>query len=212
MDETRRAAWKAAIAELKRGEGVPPEEHYGLLREGMFSEGNKVEIQEEAACFLDYLLYGLRDDPLPWLGETIANAWFQRRLHNASRADEMLREFVAADDFDHWTALNLIAARLHRERQPFPDPLADWAAEKHEGNPTPPPKERGHGGRPPYALQDRNRIFNMANEWLKYYGMTRLDDRISAISAYAGDDELVVRKGLTRWRDTKWRRAPWLRG
>lgn len=36
MDEQRRAAWKAAIRKLRRGEPVPPDEHYALLRENLF--------------------------------------------------------------------------------------------------------------------------------------------------------------------------------
>ena len=209
MDEEREDAWKAAIAKLKRGKDVPLAEHYALLRKGMFSEGNKVDVREEAFLFLEYWLHGLNDAPLPWLGEAIANDWFQRRLRDANGTDEALQDFVAADDFDHWTALNLIAARLHRERLPFPDAIAEWAGELHEGKCSSPARERGNKGQPPYANQDRNRVYFMADIWLGHFGMTSADDRIGVIAEYYGDDESVVRKGLTRWRDTKWRRAPW---
>ena len=209
MDEKRRAAWKAAIAKRKRGEEVPPEEHDALLRDGMFGEGNRAEIQEEALLFLRYWVHGLNIDPLPWLGKAIAHAWFQRRRRDANRADEELSNFVAADDFDHWTALNLIAARLHRDRERFPDALAEWAAELHEGKHKRPPRERGDRGGPPYAQEDRNRVYYMADIWLQHYAMTRADDRIEVIARYIGDDGSVVRKGLTRWRNPEWRRAPW---
>ena len=142
----------------------------------------------------------------------IAHAWFQRRRRDANRADEELSNFVAADDFDHWTALNLIAARLHRDRERFPDALAEWAAELHEGKHKPPPRERGDRGGPPYAQEDRNRVYYMADIWLQHYAMTRADDRIEVIARYIGDDGSVVRKGLTRWRNPEWRRAPWPRG
>ena len=131
---------------------------------------------------------------------------------DANRADEELSNFVAADDFDHWTALNLIAARLHRDRERFPDALAEWAAELHEGKHKPPPRERGDRGGPPYAQEDRNRVYYMADIWLQHYAMTRADDRIEVIARYIGDDGSVVRKGLTRWRNPEWRRAPWPRG
>ena len=212
MDEKRRAAWKAAIAKRKQGEEVPPEEHCALLRDGMFGEGNRAEIQEEALLFLRYWVHGLNIDPLPWLGKAIAHAWFQRRRRDANRADEELSNFVAADDFDHWTALNLIAARLHRDRERFPDALAEWAAELHEGKDKSPPRERGDRGGPPYAQEDRNRVYYMADIWLQHYAMTRADDRIEVIARYIGDDGSVVRKGLTRWRNPEWRRAPWPRG
>ena len=66
MDERRRAAWKAAIAKRQRGEEV--EEHYSLLRDGMFSAGNAADIRQEALLFLRYWLHGLNIDssPLAW--------------------------------------------------------------------------------------------------------------------------------------------------
>ena len=135
MDEDRRVAWEAAIEKLRRREEVSPEEHCDLLREGMFEGVATPDIFEEADLFLDYWLHHLSVDPLPWFGEIIAGSWFRLREWDgewgSKHAETALRDYVAADDFDHWAALNLIAARLHRERELFPDTLADWAANVH---------------------------------------------------------------------------------
>ena len=191
---------------------MSPEEHYALLREGMFSVENKADAQEEAILFLRYFLDCHNIDPLPWLGEALAHHWCQLRdwdrRWGKNYADKLLRDYIAANDFDHWTALNLIAARLHRERQPLPDALADWAAELHEGKEAP-AKEKGNKGEPPYAHEDRNRVYFVANNWLEYFGMASAEDRIHVIATWLGHDESVIRKGLTRWRKEDWRRAPW---
>ena len=135
MDEGRRVAWEAAIEKLRRREEVSPEEHCDLLREGMFEGVATPDVFEEADLFLDYWLHHLSIDPLPWFGEIIAGSWFRLREWDgewgSKRAETALRDYVAADDFDHWAALNLIAARLYRERELFPDTLADWAANVH---------------------------------------------------------------------------------
>ena len=217
MDEGRRVAWEAAIEKLRRREEVSPEEHCDLLREGMFEGVATPDVFEEADLFLDYWLHHLSIDPLPWFGEIIARSWFRLREWDgewgSKRAETALRDYVAADDFDHWAALNLIATRLHREHELFPDTLADWAANIHrslsDGTLKPPKKEQGHEGQPPYTNEDRNGVFFMADDWLKHYGMTRANDRIDVIARYTGDDESVVSKGLTRARNNGWRRAPW---
>ena len=238
MDKKREAAWRAAIAKLrrryKRGaesaklspeeqkaeyakldpkDDISSEEHYALLREGMFEGKNKADIQEEAFLFLEYWLYGLSDDPIPWLGEMIANHWFWTRdwdrKWGRNYAEKLLWKYINATDFDHWDALNKIAARLHRERQPFPESLADWVAERLEGAPPKPKKKQAHKGGPPYARENRNNLFVTADSWLKHYGMKNSADRIHVITEYFGDKEDVVRKGLTRSRNPKWRRAPW---
>ena len=214
MDSKRRAAWESAIAKRDRGVEVPPEEHYALLREGMFSGTSTADAAEEADLFLRYWLHGLNRESLPWLGEAIANHWFWLRdwdrQWGRNYTNAALRAYIKAGDFDHWMALNLIAARLHRERQLFPEALADWAAEFHEDkHQKPPAKEKGNAGAPPYAYEDRNGVYAMADNWLEHYGMTHDKDRLAAIAGITGDDEDVVRKGLRRWRDPSWRRAPW---
>lgn len=213
MDENRRAAWEAAIAKRERGEDVPPDERNALLRDGMFNGEATPVVMEEAALFLRYWLHGLSLEPLPWFGEIIAASWFHLRdwdrEWNRNRADKKLRDYVAAEDFDHWEVLNIIAARLHRQREALPDVLADWAAEFHEGKRPRPPKGRGNRGEPPYAHEERNGIFFMADDWLEHFGMSRAADRLAAIAAFAEVDEEVVRRGLTRWRDSQWQRAPW---
>ena len=194
MDEKRKAAWKSVIAKRDRSEEVSLEEHHALLREGMFSVESKADAQEEAILFLDYFLCPLDTGPLPWLGEALAHRWFEFRdwdrmwnemcpEREQNYTDKLLREYVAVNDFDHWTALNLIAARLHHERQQFPDALADWAAELHEGKEAP-KKEKGNKGEPPYAREERNRVYFMADHWLKHFGMSRAADRLAAIAAF----------------------------
>ena len=217
MDEEHRAAWKAAIAKRNRGEEVSLDEHYALLREGMFEGELTPAVMEEAVLFLRYWLHGLNIDPISWLGTAIANHWFGLRdwdrQWGRNRADQTLRSYIAAKDYDHWAALNEIAARLHRDGESFPDALTDWAAEVHlrlrDGALKPPAKERGDRGRPPYANEDRNGVFFMADNWLEHFGMNKSADRIHVIARCIGDDESVVAKGLARWRRGNWRRAPW---
>ena len=223
MDEKRLAAWQAAIAKRRQGEEVPLEEHYALLREGMFKGEPTPDVMEEADYFLRYWCGGLNRDSIRWLGPVLADCWFGLRDwdrewdskipgRTANRAQEALRKYIESNDYDHWVALNAIAARLHRERERFPDILADWAAECHEGRSKQPAKERGNKGEPPYAQEDRNRVFAMADDWLEHFGMAHVQDRRAAIAGFANRDDVdeeVVRKGLKRWRDTQWRRAPW---
>ena len=224
MDKKRRAAWEAAIAKLDRGEQVPAEEHYALLRKDMFKGVSKVEANDEAALFLRYWLhpYGKPQDwtNLPWFGEALAFHWFQLcdwdRKWGSNRADTMLRDYVQATDFDHWTALNIIVARLHRERQPFPPALADWAADLHTNLLEDEFKRPGRGPsnrrEPPYAREDRNRVFDTADLWLEHFGMTKAVDRLAAIGEYTGVEEDTIRKGIERSRKKGWRRAPWPKG
>ncbi len=231
MDEKRKTAWNAAIKKLRQTEEVlPPEEHDALFQEGMFKGDIKhdIRIREEAVLFVRYLMHGYYIDPLPWFGDIIAHAWFHARDWDrewgSNRADKLLQKCIAADDFDHWVALNLIAARLHRERGPFPDTLADWAADVHArlkaGTQKPPAKERANEGQPPYAYEERNNAYLMANDWLEHYGMDSAEDRISVIAeGIEGVDDAktedvvktkdVIRKGLGRARKPNWRRAPW---
>ena len=214
MDDRRRAAWKAALAKRRQGEQVPPEDHYALLREGMFAGEAKPDILEEAKLFLRYWIGEPDVEPLPWFGEIIANHWFWQRHWdrgwNRNRTDAMLQEYISADDFDHWTALNIIAARLHRDREPFPDALSDWAAEVHEGKRRQPPREPGDRGNPPYSMEDRYAAFEAADHWLLHFGMKRGADRIGVIADNFGFEPDAVSKGLSRWRRRgDRRRAPW---
>lgn len=64
--EKRRAAWESAIAKRKRGEDVPEDEHYALLREGMFNGEATPTVLEEADLFLRYWCGGM--DHRPFLG------------------------------------------------------------------------------------------------------------------------------------------------
>ena len=202
-------------------EQVTPYEHYALLREGMFKGEATPAVMEEANLFLRYWLHPLSLDPIPRLGKALAKHWFwlrdwdqhwNRKLPLTSkrhRANKALREYIEKNDFDHWTALNLICAELHRRRGRFPSILADWAAERHEGKRERLPKERGNKGAPPYENEGRNRVFAMADEWLEHFGMAKAKDRIAAIAEYVKKDEDVVRKGIKWCRDNRQQLAPW---
>ena len=215
MDSNRRAAWEKAITTLDRGEEVEPEDHYALLCEDMLEMQDKADAQEEAVFFLRYWLHGQNLDALEWMGEVIAKHWFWLREWDRkwgrSRAQTALRRYINEKDYDHWEALNLIAAHLHRAREPFPVALADWAAAVHEGKRERPPKERGNKGQPPYTYEDRNRVFDVADKWLEHFGMASPESRRGALATFAGVEEEVVTKGLHRWRRENWRPAPWLK-
>ena len=61
MDRERCDAWAAAFAKLKTGLQVwdlPPEEHYALLRPGLFEGMDEVTAQEEAEWVVRYWLHG----------------------------------------------------------------------------------------------------------------------------------------------------------
>ena len=47
----------------------------------------------------------------------------------------------------------------------------------------------------------------MADNWLGYFGMGNKADRSAVIAQFADVDEDVVRKGLKRLKNDKWRRA-----
>ena len=212
MDEDRRNAWEAAIAKRKRGKAVPNDALLALFRKDMFKGDDKVAIYEEANLFLECTFDWYWLEPVPWQGESVAKYWFKIRDWDRKLvrnwAEFALRKYIDKNDFDHWTALNMICARLHRERQPFPDILADWAAERHEGKRKRPPKEKGDHGRPPYTYEFRYITYVSADRCLRSFGMDKAEDRIGVIADWSGVDESVVSKGLTRLRDKNWRRAP----
>ena len=60
MDKKRKAAWKSAILNVKRGEEVSPEDHYSLLRQGMFEGLNEGDRRAEAKYVVRYWLHGAR--------------------------------------------------------------------------------------------------------------------------------------------------------
>ena len=198
MDEHRRKAWEEGIAKKDRGEKVRDEEFLALLRPGMFEGDDKVAIYEEANLFLRYGL-SVKLEPITWLGEEIAHFWFKLRDRDRERGENQaeidLRDYIYKKDFDHWQALNLICARLHRERQPFPDILAAWAALVHEQKIKKSPKEKGNRGLPPYTNENRNRIYAFADSLLKDFGMAKAEDRIGVIADWRGVDETVVSRG-----------------
>ena len=59
MDRKRRTAWESAIAKRERGEDVPEDEHYALLREGMFDGEATPAVRDEADLFLRYWCGGM---------------------------------------------------------------------------------------------------------------------------------------------------------
>ena len=152
MDEKRRVAWESAIAKLDRGEEVPAKEHDALLREDMFKGSSGTDIPEEADLFLRYWLHWGRPVShwVSWRGSR-PPVVFPGGLGSRSMAviapmkhcKTMSRR--AKYDYDYYLALNTIAARLHRERKPFPEILADWAVKLHdrlrEGTHKPPLRE-----------------------------------------------------------------------
>ena len=118
MDSEREEAWASAVAKLRRGEEVPRQEHYALLRKGMFEELNKADAEQEARCVVRYLLSAEDLTPIPWRGTTEADNWFYLGEDwGEERQAEKLRNMIAASecDPDYWNAVNLIAARHHEE-------------------------------------------------------------------------------------------------
>ena len=204
MDEQRRAAWESAIAKSKGGEEVPPEEHYALLREGLFKGMNKVAAQDEARYVVRYWLAGLDCSPIPWRGKREADNWFHLREDwGKKRQAEKLRNMIAAGehDPDYWDALNLIATRLHEERRRFPAALADWASrlhrgKLHRGKIDRPRKKQSNEGQPPYANDVRNFAYADVFGLLWYLGLTTKMECYSAIAAECGVTERTVIKAI----------------
>lgn len=81
--------------------------------------------------------------------------------------------FEASTDWDAWKALNLIAARHHDEGRTFPRELADWCSRLHQGEIPVPPKPPSNEGRPPYALDRRNRWFHRVYFILRFLGLPK---------------------------------------
>ena len=71
-------AWAAAFAKLKTGLQVgdlPPEEHYALLRPGLFEGMDEVTAQEEAEWVVRYWLHGRDLSSIAPRGPAIAKNW-----------------------------------------------------------------------------------------------------------------------------------------
>ena len=199
MDERRRAAWLAAIAKLDRDEEVSTEEHYELLRQGLFDGLNKVDAHEEATFIVRYWMHGADTEPIPWRGPVEARNWFQlRELWGAEREAEKLRNMIeaSAHDPDYWQALNLISARLHDERRQFPDALAEWASRMHKREIDPPPKRQSNRGEPHYTNDARNTMFAAVAECLWYLGLTRKAEIYSSISDVCDVSERTVAEAI----------------
>lgn len=195
MDSQRRSAWESAIARNNRGEEVPAEEHYALVREDLFRGMNKAAVHEEAIYVVRYWLAGRHPSRIPWRGPREADNWLaMRETWGEERQSEKLRNMIDASDRDpdYWEALNLIAARLHEERQRFPDELADWASQLHRVEIHQPKKRRSNEGQPPYANDVRN--FNYADVFglLGYLGLTAKTERYAAIAAVYEVSERTV--------------------
>ena len=163
---------------------------------GMLTTMDPASAREAA----QYLVQLFRDEtelsPIPWLGPAIADGWFALRDQEEQR--RFLRRMVEADnDPDAWKALNLIAARLHQERRPFPNELADWASRLHWGGEIrEPPKPQGNKGQPPYAFLRRNRRYGWMFFFLhQYLGLPRMEC-YRAIATECGVSERTVSDGI----------------
>ena len=176
MDRERCDAWAAAFGKLDTGLQVwnlPPEEHYALLRPGLFEGMDEVTAQEEADLVVRYWLHGRDLSPIPPRGPAIANNW-----HNIGptfgehRADEALRNYIeaSANDPDYREALGLIAAWFNEQRRPLPQRLADWAIQRYKC-PTASPRHIGDRGNPYYANANRNLAIADVFNLLGYLGM-----------------------------------------
>ena len=172
MGSQRRADWEAAIAKRKRGDDDLSGE--GIwIRVGMLKKMPPAAAREEATYVVRHFRCRADLSPLSWIGPKIAENWFALEKDEAQM---ILREMVeASTDPDAWEALNLIAARFHEERRPFPRELADWASRLHRGKISPPPKPQSDKGRPPYALHRRNKSFHRVFDFLRLLGLPKME-------------------------------------
>ena len=199
MDRQREAAWKSALAKMERGEEVPSEEHYALLREGLFEGMDKVTAQEEATYVVLYLLHETDLSPIPWRGSIEADNWFEmRETWGEERQAEKLRNMIEASerDPDYWEALNCIAARLHKERRLFPHDLADWASRLHKGEVLRPPKLQSNKGQPHYANNSRDLWLAHVFSVLQFLGLTSKMECREAIAVACGQSDRTVAKAI----------------
>ncbi|MCY4509154.1 MAG: hypothetical protein OXG35_19665 [Acidobacteria bacterium] len=218
MDDRRQAAWESAITRAKRGEEVPTGEHYELVRDDLFCRiSNKADRHEEATNVVRYWLARVDCSPIPWRGPKEADNWSaMRETWGEERQSEKLRNMItaSADDPDYWEALNLIAARLHEERRPFPPELADWASRRHrelsQGEISRPPKKQSNKGQPPYAKDVRDFSYADVFGLLGYLGLTSRTERYEAIATVFGESERTVADAIkTAGESDRHLPAPW---
>ena len=213
MDRKRHDDWVTALAMMDRGEEVPSELHYVLLKKGMFDGLNAVDRLEKAIYVVKYWLRGMDLSPIGPRGELEAKNWFTICEHlGLERQAEKLRAMVAAssENPDYWDALNFIAARLHEQRAPFPDELADWAMKFHLGNLKKPPKLQSNRGQPSYAQNSRNMLLSDVFGLLGYLGLESKMERYDAIAEARSMEADTVRKAVSKGRKVSSRLPlPW---
>ena len=178
MDEQRRVAWKGAIRKSHRGEPVSAEEHYALLREGLFKGLGTVDAEEEARYVVRYLLSGEDLSDIAPRGPREAENWFAiREEWGVKRQAQKLCNMIAASqqDIDYWTALNHTAIRIQEERRWWPSVLADWDIAVRRGIRPKPSQPRGNQGQPPYAKDSRNVWITYTFSVLVYLGLEKME-------------------------------------
>ena len=212
MDRKRQAAWEAALAKQDRGEEVPSEEHYDLLREGLFKGMNKVDAGEEARYVVRYWTHGVSLDPIRGRGQAEANNWFKiGETWGEERQTEKLRAMIEASehDPDYFDALNSLCVQFHEKAEPFPDALAAWAIAFHKDERPRPPKRQSNKGEPHYANVIRNSWFATTFELLRYLGLGKMDS-YAAIAEVFGLDSAAVANAIRAYRKSDHTLpAPW---
>ena len=181
MGSQRRADWEAAIAKRKRGDDDLSGE--GIwIRVGMLKHMGPAAAREEATYVVRYFRCRADLSPRSWNGPKIAENWFALEEHEAQM---FLRQMIEASaDPDAWEALNLIAARFHEERRPFPSELADWDRRLHRGEIHRPPKPRSNKGQPPYALHRRNKSFHQVFDFLRLLSLPKMECYAAITAGY----------------------------
>ena len=187
----RRAAWDKLLAKVRDDNTNNAEFqalHCALLLPGLLKKRRGAT---EADSVLYYLAQRFDLSPITQRGPAVGESWFAvGRTFGEHRANEVLRNYLEASlhDPDAWDALHVIETRLHRERQPFPNVLADWRCAVNADRQAPP----RHRGGPPYANQNRDLWISYAASVLRFLGMTR-DDAFDAIALAINKDESRTR-------------------
>ena len=100
---------------------------------------------------------------------------------------------ASGKDYDYWKALNLIAARLLRERRLFPEDLTEWAIKVFEGRLTEPKRPRGDSGRPHYAHDARNHAAAEVFLLLLFLGLKKSDAYVVISDEFGVSDRTVMK-------------------